>query len=78
MRELLNVQLVASKNTLLSFIHTFFLVSFSIKMVIRLGLELPSLLNMVGTASSVSLTPLISYPTDRAIDGELTNIRSSK
>ena len=36
------------------------------------------LLNVVDMASSVSLTLFMSYPADRAIDGEITNIRSSK
>ena len=55
-----------------------FLFSFSIKLLIRLDLGSPSLPNMVGMTYDVSLTLFMSYPTDRAIDGEITNIRSSK
>jgi len=49
--------------------------SVSVKLLIRLGIALSSLLNMVGMVSSVSLTLFMSYPTDRATDGEITKIR---
>ncbi|KAK2167483.1 hypothetical protein LSH36_27g06052 [Paralvinella palmiformis] len=48
---------------------------FSIKLLIRLGLGSPSLSIMVGMVSSVSLTLFMSYPTDRAVDGEISKIR---
>ena len=73
MRELINVQQSAPKSALSSLIHTRFLFSFFIKLLIRLGLASPSLPNVVGMASSVSLILSVSYPTDRVIDGEITN-----
>ena len=73
MRELVNVQQFAPKITLLSRIHVRFLFSFSIKLLIRLGLALPSLSNIVGMAYSVRLT-LLSYTIDLPREGEI-NIR---
>jgi len=58
--------------TLLSLIHTCFLFSFFIKLLIRLGLASPSLSNKIEMVSSVSLTLFMSHPTDCAKDGEIT------
>ena len=57
---------------------TRFLFSFSIKLLIRFGLASSSLSDMIRAASSVSLTLFMSYSTYRDIDGEITNILSSK
>ena len=75
---MVNVQQFSPKITPLSLIHTHFLFNLSIKLLIRLGLVLHCSTNTVGMASCLSLTLFISYPTDRAKGGEITNIHSSK
>ena len=54
------------------------LFNFSIKLFIHFGLASRFLTNMVGMASSVTLTLFMSYLIGPAKDGERTNIRSSK
>jgi len=78
MCKLVNVQWFTLKITLVSLIHTSFLFNFSIKLLIHLGLASRCLTNMVGMASSVSLTLFMSYTIDHAKDSEITNIHSSK
>jgi len=72
MRELANIQSFAPKTTLLLLIHTRFSIQFLYQTADSFRLSITQCVEYGWNGI------FMSYPTDLVIDGEITNIRSSK